>query len=231
MRIVFDLMNGVRGLTLDCGCGTGFFCKAMENIGNDVIGIDINTKVIRIASRNVQRTSLIICDATHLPFRGECFSHIICSDVLEHIPNDENCIEEMERVLKSDGEITITTPLRKNPRTNKDTLKKVWQIFHHVREGYTLNDLKSLVQPFGLCIVRTSYYWGPILSVFFKIFHSLPRAVRNTALEHRSEQTNVKDSLAFVFNFMFLLLALLSLADSLLPVSFKTGLGALVKKT
>jgi len=45
-----------------------------------------------------------------LPFSDASFDKILCSEVLEHIPNDHEGIRELVRVLKHDGTLAISVP-------------------------------------------------------------------------------------------------------------------------
>ena len=45
-----------------------------------------------------------------LPFKDASFDKIICSEVLEHIPDDQHGIKELVRVLKDDGILAVSVP-------------------------------------------------------------------------------------------------------------------------
>jgi SAM-dependent methyltransferase len=45
-----------------------------------------------------------------LPFKPEIFDIVICSDVLEHLPDDSVALKEMVKVLKAGGIMVITIP-------------------------------------------------------------------------------------------------------------------------
>ena len=49
-------------------------------------------------------------DALHLPFPDATFDRVICSEVLEHIPDDLGAMAELARVLKPGGTMAITVP-------------------------------------------------------------------------------------------------------------------------
>jgi SAM-dependent methyltransferase len=53
---------------------------------------------------------LLVASVTKLPFKDGSFAKIICSEVLEHIPEDEMAIRELTRVLRKDGAIGISVP-------------------------------------------------------------------------------------------------------------------------
>ncbi len=49
-------------------------------------------------------------DALQLPFPDATFDRIICSEVFEHIPDDEGAMRELARVLKPGGVLAATVP-------------------------------------------------------------------------------------------------------------------------
>ena len=49
-------------------------------------------------------------DALRLPFPDDTFDRIICSEVFEHIPDDEGAMAELARVLKPGGVLAATVP-------------------------------------------------------------------------------------------------------------------------
>jgi SAM-dependent methyltransferase len=49
-------------------------------------------------------------NALKLPFRTDQFDTVICSEVLEHLPDYETALEEIDRVLKPAGELAVSVP-------------------------------------------------------------------------------------------------------------------------
>ena len=59
-------------------------------------------------------------DLCALPFADESFDVIICSHVLEHIPTDDDAMDELHRVLSKDGMAILDVPLRHAATTYED---------------------------------------------------------------------------------------------------------------
>ena len=59
-------------------------------------------------------------DITRIPFGGDSFDLILCSHVLEHVPDDRRALEELHRVLKPDGVALLQHPLVDEPATDED---------------------------------------------------------------------------------------------------------------
>jgi len=61
-------------------------------------------------------------DITELPFADGSFDIILCSHVLEHVPNDDLALKELYRVLRTDGEAIILVPQdREREETYEDS--------------------------------------------------------------------------------------------------------------
>lgn len=58
------------------------------------------------------RGSLTIrADCQHLPFRDRCADLVICTEVLEHVPDFTAALNEIARVLRPGGALVLTMPL------------------------------------------------------------------------------------------------------------------------
>ncbi len=112
----FSLIRPIEGLLfqknislikfpiLDFGCGDGFFAKTVfEKIKIDV-GIDLieNNKVNKARKNNVYK-KIVLYDGNKLPFKDNSFNTIISNCVLEHVPQINDSLAEIYRVLKPNG--------------------------------------------------------------------------------------------------------------------------------
>lgn len=52
-----------------------------------------------------------ICDITNIPVPDETFDVVICSEVLEHVPEPIKAVKEFSRILRQGGRLFITAPL------------------------------------------------------------------------------------------------------------------------
>ena len=95
------------GLILDIGCGEGAKMDYFETLGTtkEVIGVDIAESILN------GKPNRICADAQYLPFKSNTFDSIICSEVLEHLPNPELCVKDIHRVLKRKGIVFFSTPV------------------------------------------------------------------------------------------------------------------------
>lgn len=105
------LMVEVEGKKiLEVGCGDGGFSLWMSR-KNEVFGIDISKVGLeRATDRANNKANFCLADAQQLPFRDRVFDIIIAAEVLEHIPQPDYALGEINRVLKSGGSLYLTVP-------------------------------------------------------------------------------------------------------------------------
>ena len=115
-RAVTELLNPSKGeLILDVGCGNVRDVIVFANNSTKCVGVDFSSGMIKEGKKDVNKIGLknidlIVGSGTNLPFKDETFDKISCSETIEHIPNYEDAIAEMNRVLKRGGVLTLTTP-------------------------------------------------------------------------------------------------------------------------
>lgn len=102
------LINGLhpaKGRILDIGAGTGDFLAVAKSNGWDIIGIEPSEKAKTIAGKK----GVIFAESMQ-SLEKQSFDVITMWHVLEHVPNLEEQIKELKRLLKPDGTIIIAVP-------------------------------------------------------------------------------------------------------------------------
>ena len=115
-----DLKRGDR--VLDLGCGEGRHVHGLHMVGGlDVIGVDLDEPSLEKARSGLAtlpdraeddpfETRFETGNATALDFEDDSFDVLICSEVLEHLPDYDAALREIRRVLRPKGRLCITVP-------------------------------------------------------------------------------------------------------------------------
>lgn len=85
---------------LDAGCGIGGLSKELRRRGIFVTGCDKNQDAIERAVRQGRIDESGTADVCALPYHDNTFDLVICSEVLEHVPDDRQALRELLRVSK-----------------------------------------------------------------------------------------------------------------------------------
>lgn len=87
----------------------------------------------------------IVSDITAIPEPDASFDAILCSEVLEHIPEPTHALDEFERLLKPGGVLILTAPFSSNvhmaPYHFCTGFSKYWYEHHLSRRGFELKEL------------------------------------------------------------------------------------------
>jgi len=106
-----QLSQGLQ--VLDVGCGAGSWHARLASAGATIVGVDLMPGMLREASLADQwlRPSpiLVQADAQALPFEAATFDRVLCASVLYHVPNCEQSLREIRRVLRPGARAVIST--------------------------------------------------------------------------------------------------------------------------
>lgn len=162
---------------LDIATGSGYVAMEMARMGLNVIACDLSPQAIKNLEKykkqyKLKNLKLIVCKAEDIPLKNESVDYIVANAILEHIPDETATIKEWKRILKKNGTMLITVPIK---------FRYVWPFFwplnfiHDKRIGHLRRyDYDSLSKKFNLPI-KKHYYTGhfvkvvgAIISIIFK---------------------------------------------------------------
>jgi SAM-dependent methyltransferase len=106
---------------LDVGCGEGrHTIGAYLSADVDAVGVDLSEKDLQTAQERAEgfvdkentnkSLTFKVANALELPFEDNSFDKVICSEVLEHIPDYQGVLKEIDRVLKPNGVLAVSVP-------------------------------------------------------------------------------------------------------------------------
>lgn len=149
---------------LDVGCGIGKLRLACPLDSIEFTGIDVRSTSLEIARRNGYARLLQANLVGALPFASGSFDVLVCSHVLEHLPNPEHQIQEILRVLRPGGLFLMGVPMswwwtrwlriHALPLVVPEKKPEVLAAnFGHVT-FFTMRSLKALLKDFEIVDVR-----------------------------------------------------------------------------
>lgn len=107
------LMHALYDPVLDLGCGDGKFTSLWSGfLANppEVLGCDIAAERINEAIRYGRLRHAVAVEGSSLPFGDGSFGTVIANSVLTHIPEIDQIMAEVSRILKSGGYFFATVP-------------------------------------------------------------------------------------------------------------------------
>ncbi len=158
---------------LDLGCGFGRHAFEAARRGANVVALDAGRDEVEgvaatfaamveageLSTENLHVAS-VQGDALALPFPDGTFDRVICSEVLEHIPNDVGAMRELARVLRPGGTMAITVP-RFGPELINWALSDA---YHNVPGGhiriFRKSQLKKRLTSVGMQVTGHHYAHG-----------------------------------------------------------------------
>ena len=101
-------------------------------------------------------------DIRNIDFEDSYFNTIICYHILEHIEEDSEAMEELFRVLKSNGTCYIQTPFKDGAiyedatKTTKSQRTEAFGQYDHVRI-YSVEGLKQRLKEVGFKVTTFTF--------------------------------------------------------------------------
>jgi len=104
--------EGIRKV-LEVGIGSGIYLPVLADLFENVVAIDIEDSYIDNAismTQDLNNVSIIKDDITETGLDEKSFDLILCSEVIEHIPDSNKAFAGMRRLLKNGCPLILSTP-------------------------------------------------------------------------------------------------------------------------
>jgi len=97
---------------LDVACGVGYGSYYLGSVAGNVTGVDVSPEVIEYARTRYVRdnVSFSAMDACTMTFQNETFDVICSFETIEHLAQTKVYLDEIVRVLRTDGVYIVSTP-------------------------------------------------------------------------------------------------------------------------
>lgn len=147
-KVLSNLPHGIR--LLDAGAGelkNAKYCSHLNYVSQDISEYKGSTKeglhTIKWDTSKVD----IVSDITEIPEPKNSFDAILCSEVLEHIPEPTKALSEFSRLLKPGGKLILTAPFSSNVHMSPyffcTGFSKYWYEHHLPILGFKIDKLIS----------------------------------------------------------------------------------------
>lgn len=158
---------------LDFGCGDGMFTESIFGKQPGVYGCDIATAELPAARvSGVYTEGVEFADGHALPYATGTFGSVYSNSVVEHIPDPENVLPELARVLRPGGKLILTVPSdqfrgllhgvktaasKEAARAYSDMIDKRFAHHHY----HTADEWRVLFAAVGITLSLARYYVSP----------------------------------------------------------------------
>ena len=118
-----DQRASLRGKrVLDVGCGGGILSDAMARRGADVLGIDLSSKALRVASLHALEANTPSVEYREVSAEAlvaespSVFDVVTCMEMLEHVPDPLSVVSACAALVKPGGWLFFST-INRNPKS------------------------------------------------------------------------------------------------------------------
>ena len=178
MHVVADL-PATR--LLDIACGTGLLLKSFAARVDhpELVGIDRVPAMLDAAKENIdQQATLLEAEAENLPFDDAGFDLIISTNALYYFPDAISALQEMRRVISSNGNLIITDWCRDYFWMRLLNRILPWTQHAHAHT-YTTAELEQNLSENGFKVIsktrkKIDWFWG------LMTIHATPKTTPGT---------------------------------------------------
>lgn len=177
---------------LDFGCGEGGSTLFCANRGASVIFIDVKSSVIdelaaKVAATAARKSTGIISHGTTIPLKDNSVTRVIATEVLEHVENPQETINELFRVGTKGALYLFSVP---DPVAEKIQTEFAPPYYfrppNHIHI-FERNEFSDLIVKSGLEIVHRSYtgfFWTFWMFIYWAL-------AKSTGIELAGESLDV----------------------------------------
>lgn len=157
-----------KGKLLDIGCATGFFLDLARTRGWEVVGSEVSAFAAQYA-RDRFGLDVHIGPLKDLHFDAETFDVVTMWDVIEHVADPLGDLQEVWRILRKDGLLSLITPDCGSPIAR--LLGKRWEEMRRVREHiyfFSKRTMTEMLHRTGFEVLKIEnadkvFYLGPAM--------------------------------------------------------------------
>lgn len=164
---------------LDFGCYDGFIVgRLARRFAVRGVGVDLSSSALDLAAESQRGTGchFVCSDGLGLPFDSATFDVVVCSEILEHVPDLDGVLSEIARVLKPGGRLYATMPndLADVWPPLRPICRRVDQVEGHLRRC-TMDAFIAALERHGLRVDQRQYRGFAASAIWYKFLIYSPR--------------------------------------------------------
>jgi SAM-dependent methyltransferase len=183
-----------EGTIADLGCSTGYLLEDLRAAypRARLVGVDLVAPGLRKAHELLADALLLRADVCALPIADSSVDAVVSANLLEHVPDDEGALREMQRVLRPGGRAVIVVP------AGPGTYDYYDRFLGHERR-YGRGELAGKARRAGLEVLEDAHLGAPLYPAFWAVKKRNRRRydhLRGAELEQRvaGDIANTQDS-------------------------------------
>ena len=162
------------GSVLDIGVYFGDFLKLVRRNGHQILGTEVNQERVNFANQLLgdKVVRLDFQNGNLLSFADQSVENVVCTEVIEHVPDDRLAISELCRV--ANRRVIITVPFDENIKSTLCVHCAQYTPNSGHLHSYNFDSFEALV-PSEWTVQKQLTFGNHILASLIRHFH-LPRA-------------------------------------------------------
>ena len=158
---------------IDVGCGDGVFIHFCARQGAEVIYIDRSEAALAKTSAKIAGSAArahhgILSECDPIPLADGAGDLVICTEVLEHVPDPGAFLAELVRVARPGGRLLLTVPDARSERLVAATAPpQYFEEPNHIRT-FSADAFRNLVETAGL-VVENQRFVGCFESIYWPL--------------------------------------------------------------
>jgi glycosyltransferase involved in cell wall biosynthesis len=156
-KFMWDLIEPFVGRRiLEVGSGTGLLTRYLASRG-DLVATDLDGEYVELLGRTYADNPHVAVRQLDLGRLADAdlergrFDTVICSNVLEHVENDQGALDAMHELLAPGGRVVLVVP------AIKALYGEIDRAIHHYRR-YSTDELQATLHAAGLDVEHLSYF-------------------------------------------------------------------------
>ncbi|MDD5447668.1 MAG: methyltransferase domain-containing protein [Actinomycetota bacterium] len=163
---------------LDVGSGYSIFHLAQVDWDFDITCCDLDSAAMEKMRLIAPNFSWVVADATKLPWENSSFDAVYAGEIIEHVPDTDEALEEWRRVLAPRGILILSTPNRERLLARANG-KAIPVHPEHIRE-FGMLELQKILEEHGFDVLKITGIYLEALIDWWR-----PRGNRNDILTTR----------------------------------------------